>query len=213
MPSVEMTQLDAVNLALSLIGQTPVSTLGSGENALTTMAENILAEVDRESQAQGWWFNSETAVVYTPNASDEIELGTDIFHVDSSLGGSSRTGRTIGRANDDFVKRGRKLYNLKDQTFTFTSDVDLDIIKYLEWNDLPTLFRNYVAKKTGRLLVTRYLADPLLISEAEKEEFMAWNKMVFENSRQSDRNFLTDNPIRHASLNYGGRGAIERGLI
>jgi hypothetical protein len=209
MAVAEMTKLEAVNLMLSLVGQTPVETLGSGANAIVAMAENILNEVDRETQAMGWWFNTEKSVLYSPNKQNNVELGSDIFHVDSA----TKTVGGRGGLNKNYTKRGGKLYNLEDHTFTFTSDVSLDVIKALDWLDTPMLFRNFVAKRGGRILVERYLGDGNLITSAADQERRAHEAMTFENSRQSDRNFLTDNPMRFAALNRGGSGAIERGLI
>jgi len=199
----DFTELDAVNLALSAVGQTPVTSLGSGANALAAQAENILDEANREVQAEGWWFNTEKDVEFDATKDNEILLGDDIFFVDSKL------------STENYVKRGGRLYDLTNHTFTFDSGttVSLDIIRSLDWLDMPILARQFIARKAARILVERYLNDATIIQSTARDELLAKQKMTTENARQSDRNFLRDNPIRWASLNRGGRGAIERGLI
>lgn len=199
----DLTRLQAVNTALSAVGQSPVATLGSGDNALATMAENLLLQVEREVQARGWWFNTETDVDFTPNSSDEVELGDDYFHVDSH------------NPKDDFVKRGNRLYDMKEHSFTtFTGDtVALDVIQAVEWLDTPVLFRAYCEARTARKLIERYLADRVMIAAALGEEAEAMKALVTEDSRMADHNFLSGNAERWVSLNYGGNGAIERRLV
>ena len=52
------TKLAAVNTIISNIGQAPVTTLETG-NPLVEMAEQILNEISRSVQSEGWVFNTE----------------------------------------------------------------------------------------------------------------------------------------------------------
>ena len=55
------TQLEAVNTMLSVIGETPTtdSIISANSSADVVMAVQILDEVTKEVEAQGWHFNTE----------------------------------------------------------------------------------------------------------------------------------------------------------
>ena len=52
------TKIESVNTMLSTIGESPINTLTGTLPVDATLAINILDEVNREVQAQGWKFNS-----------------------------------------------------------------------------------------------------------------------------------------------------------
>ena len=62
-----MTKLEAVNLMLDSIGESPVSSLSSGLADAET-AERIFNQVDKDVQAVGWHVN---CLLYTSDAADE----------------------------------------------------------------------------------------------------------------------------------------------
>lgn len=195
-----MSELDAVNRALIAVGQVPVSSLGSGTHALAEAAEIILKEAKREVQAEGWWFNTEIEKTYTPNASDEIELGDDVLAADGHA------------KSDNYIKRGSRLYNLADHTFTFTSEQDLDVVLCLEWDDMPLHARAYISTIIATRLAEQYDRDPAIIRTTQAREKTAREAMLQEDTRQADANVFADNAWAAAATDYGGRGAIERGL-
>ena len=68
------TELEAVNIILSGIGEAPVNSL-SDMTADVSLARNILAEISRETQTEGWQWNTEDDYPLTPDAAKgEIKL-------------------------------------------------------------------------------------------------------------------------------------------
>lgn len=61
-------ELDAVNLMLSAIGKSPLTTLAGTLSKDTTMAVNLLRTATRELQAKGWKFNTEFGYEIAPTA-------------------------------------------------------------------------------------------------------------------------------------------------
>ena len=60
------TELSAVNSILGAIGQSPVTTLNF-TNPEVSFIYNILTEVNKDVQNEGWHFNSEEHVKLTPD--------------------------------------------------------------------------------------------------------------------------------------------------
>ena len=56
------TELDAINLILSGIGEAPVNSLTESESIDVDNARSLLATVSRNIQRQGWQFNTLTNV-------------------------------------------------------------------------------------------------------------------------------------------------------
>lgn len=56
------TELEAVNTILSTIGEAPLNTLTGSLPVDGTIAKNVLSEVAREVQSQGWHFNTHNKV-------------------------------------------------------------------------------------------------------------------------------------------------------
>ena len=63
----KMTELEAVNVLLTTIGEAPVNTLTGNQVTDVTIARQVLNEVSREVQSQGWYFNTENGVTLTPD--------------------------------------------------------------------------------------------------------------------------------------------------
>ena len=85
------TELSAVNSILGSIGQSPVTTLGVStiDNNITAYANpeisfiyNILTEVNKDVQNEGWHFNTEYHVKLTPDANKNILLPTKTLRYD-----------------------------------------------------------------------------------------------------------------------------------
>ena len=66
-----MTELKAVNQMLRSISEQPVSQLGSGQID-SDNAEEVLEEVSRRIQSQGWHANARRGVVLPVNASFQL---------------------------------------------------------------------------------------------------------------------------------------------
>ena len=70
-------ELPAINQILSTCGQAPVTTLDQ-TNPDVAIAYDTLLQVTREVQAEGWTFNKEFHVVFTPDSDNEIPIANNI---------------------------------------------------------------------------------------------------------------------------------------
>ena len=67
-----MTELEAVNVLLTTIGEAPVNTLTGKQTTDVAIAQQVLNEVNREVQSRGWHFNTEYDVELIPDTSNNI---------------------------------------------------------------------------------------------------------------------------------------------
>ena len=51
------SELEAINTMLGVIGESPINDLSAVNQTDVILAKDILTEVSREVQSQGWYFN------------------------------------------------------------------------------------------------------------------------------------------------------------
>ena len=72
------TELSAVNSILGAIGQAPLTTLNF-ENPEVSFIFNLLRDANVDTQSEGWHFNTEYHVKFTPDTNKKIAIGADIL--------------------------------------------------------------------------------------------------------------------------------------
>ena len=166
MAAGKTTKLEAVNTMLTFIGESPVNSLSdsSGVGDLP-IAEQILDEIDREVQTQGWHFNTTVDVTTSPDAtSNEIVLSHNVVSADVKVGAYT---------DMDITLRNNKLFNRSKNTFEFTSDLKLTLVSLLPWEDLPEKARRYIALRSARVLQDRQVGSKELTEIGIREEMVA----------------------------------------
>lgn len=158
------TKLEAVNVMMTSIGETPVNTITSATTTDVSIAISILDNVNREVQSVGWHFNSDQDYQLTPNTSNQIELPSNCLRIDTS--GAS--------ANKDYVERARKLWDRKKHTYTLTDEiVYVDIVWFLDFTEIPEAAKRYITIRAARLFQDRMLASDLLHRFHQVDELQA----------------------------------------
>lgn len=182
------TELEAVNLILGTVGQQPVNALDDSR-ADVRIAQNILSEISRTVQAEGWRFNTEYEVPLPLNVDGEIELGNNVIRVEV---------KRVNLTNQTPVMRGQKLYDAYNRTYVFTAPLKASIVYLLDFNDLPEAARNYIAVRTARVYQQRFLGVENIYKYSLQEELLAranmlrhesdtGNYTVFDNNSAIDR--------------------------
>ena len=167
------TELSAVNAILGAIGQSPLTSLtlsssGTFDNPEVQFIYNLLRDSNIDVQAEGWHFNSEKHVTYTPDATTgKIVIGNDILKMDVSEGWRKR--------QYDVVKRGTNLYDKYDHTDDWSdhTEINLDVIRALTFEDLPPVFKRYIIYRASRLAATQLVANPQLVKMLSQQEALA----------------------------------------
>jgi hypothetical protein len=193
---LSMTKLEAVNICLSVMGQPKVTDL-SGSAVDAEIAADLIDEVSREVQNKGWHWNREQHEL-PPTAGNEIVVPDNAIRIDTD-----RTDLLI-----NVTVRGNRLFNLTDNTYTFTTPVKVGFIVYLEFDELPASAKDFIAKKAARLFQERMLGSTTLTQFQAEDLARLWAEMQREDIAAGDYNALRDNYTVATMIN---RGSFARG--
>ena len=191
--TVPITELEVVNKMLRAIKEEPVSDLIDPVAPDVETAINIFSDFNREFQADGWHFNYDYNVTLTRDADNNILLGASIL---------SAYTPTI-----DAAVRGQKLYDRANRTFVFTQDItDAATVTLLEFEDLPSEARHYIAIACARLMQEEIFTDITAERINIKEEERAWASFLNDEAERSGANMGTGNIDMFETLHrYRGR--------
>ena len=166
------TELSAVNAILGAIGQSPITSIAnSQDNPEIAFIYNLLRDSNVDVQSEGWHFNTERHVKYTPqdvSGVKKIAIGSDILQMDVTDGWSKR--------NYDVVKRNGYLYDKMDHTDDWdelTDGIDLDIVRLISYVDLPEPFKRYIIYKASVRAATQLVGNPELAQLLAQQEAIA----------------------------------------
>lgn len=184
--AADATKLESVNEILGMAGLLPANSLETTRPDVLR-AKTTLDQVDRSVQSQGWHWNSQYNQTFSPNADSQIALPGDVFEVSESSGDDSPVRRYRDKLVD-YQKRGGLLYNALSDTFTFTGDVKLNLIRKVDFDDIPQYAREYITKRAAREFfeLARGSRSPV----AEQREQEALSTLRSAEYRQADFNFF-----------------------
>ena len=160
------TELSAVNSILGAIGQAPITALNTqttttsdssqiSENPEIAMIYNLLRDANVDTQAEGWHFNTEYHVKFSPDADKKIAIGNDILSMDLH--------DNQARRHHNLVRRNGFLYDKIDHTDEFDGDIDLDVVRLYAFEDLPIPFRRFITYRAMTAAATQLVANPKLV--------------------------------------------------
>tara|TARA_R100000278_G_scaffold34476_2_gene31019 strand:+ start:190 stop:801 length:612 start_codon:yes stop_codon:yes gene_type:complete len=157
------SKLEAINVMLTSIGESPVNTITSSTTTDVSIAVQILDNVSREIQSVGWHFNTDVNYKLAKNTSNEIVLPSNCLRVDN----------THQDADLDLVERNRKLWDRENHTYTITQDVKVNITWLLEFTEIPETARRYITIRAARIFQDRMLASETLHKFHQVDEIQA----------------------------------------
>ena len=157
------SKLEAINVMLTAIGESPVNTITSSTTTDVSIAVQILDNVSREIQSVGWHFNTDVNYKLAKNTSNEIVLPSNCLRVDN----------THQDADLDLVERNRKLWDRENHTYTITKDVRVNITWLLEFTEIPETARRYITIRAARIFQDRMLASETLHKFHQVDEIQA----------------------------------------
>ena len=172
------TELDAVNQILSSVGQAPVTTLDL-QNPEVSIVLNTLREVNRQVQAEGWIFNTERHYEMTPDSSTkEITYPSNMLQMDSN--------REKHHDKYDVVKRGKKLYDRYNHTYQFDDPIQVDVVWYFDFTDIPAAIQAYITARAARMCATKMVGDRELNGLLQEQELQTRAAAIEYDCNQGD---------------------------
>ena len=176
------TELSAVNSILGAIGQSPVTTLNY-ENPEIGFIYNLLTEVNKDVQNEGWVWNVEYKVKRSPEATTKyITIPSNVLRYDLNEDNIYR--------QKNLVRRGGKLWDTVNQTFEFDDDVYLDITWLWPYEDLPSVFKRYIISRSSVRAATQLVSNPQLVQLLQVQEAQARASCMEYECNQGDHSFM-----------------------
>ena len=175
------TELSAVNSILGAIGQSPVTTINY-QNPEISFIYNILTEVNKDVQNEGWHFNTEYHVKMSPDASKNITLPVKTLRYDVHDESTDRY--------TDVVIRDGKLYDLVDHTDEFDTDLYLDVVTLYKFEDLPNPFQRYITYRAASRAATQLVSNAQLVQLLQQQEVLARATCMEYECNQGDHNYF-----------------------
>ena len=181
------TELSAVNSILGAIGQSPHTALnlnanGVFDNPEVAMIYNLLRDANVDTQAEGWHYNTEKHVRFAIDANGRIAIGNDILSMDLHDNQPRRT--------SNLVRRNGFIYDKQDHTDVFTADLDLDVVRLYNFEDLPVIFRRYITYRASRVAATKLVANPQLVKLLAQQEALARAALMEYECNQGDHSMF-----------------------
>ena len=175
------TELAAVNVMLSGIGETPVNSLTTEATADVSLARSILNEISKEVQTEGWQWNTEDNYPLTPDNNGNIKVHNSIIRVQF-------------REPDarELTLRGNQVYDRVRHTYKFDPKtvIYVTITMLLDFDQLPEAARRYTTIRALRTFQERVVGSNTLSSFHQTDEARARALMLAEERREDTPNML-----------------------
>ena len=174
------SELEAVNTILSTIGESPLNSLSGSLPVDGTIAKNVLSEVSREVQSQGWHFNTHYKVTLTRDTDNKIPLATNIVRVEVDP-------RRYSKVSYDIVQRNNFLYNLAKNEETFdTNFKDATAVYLLPFDEIPEQAKRYITIRSARIFHDRTLGANTIHKFSQEDEAKALSILKQAESHTGD---------------------------
>ena len=175
------TELSAVNSILGAIGQSPVTEVDTA-NPETSFIYNILRDTNVDVQNEGWHFNTEKHVKYTPDSNKNILIADNVLRFDVTDGWHNYT--------TNVVKRDGKLYDKLDHTNEFTGDIYIDEVILYQFTDIPSVFQRYIIIKASVRAATQLVNNAQLVQLLAAQEIQAKAACLEYECNQGNHSYL-----------------------
>lgn len=187
------TELEAINLMLASIGESPVNTAEDNGVVDAVMARQMLRASSRRVQAKGWSWNTDKALTLARSYPEgEVKLPANTLRVDT-------VGDSVGV---DVVQRGNRLYDRRNHTYEFGTALVVDLVSFLPFEELPETARQFITISAGRKFQESQVGSETLAKFNRSDETLAWADLCNEQAETADYNFLTEA--------YGPGGVLDR---
>ena len=188
------TELEAVNTILSTIGEAPLNTLIGTLPVDGTVAKNVLNEVSRDVQSEGWHFNTHYKVQLARNTSNKIPLATNVVRVELNP-------RKYPKQDYDVVQRNDLLYNLATNSDVFEKNFeDVVVVYLLNFADIPEQAKKYITIRSARIFHDRTLGANALHKFTTEDEKKAYSILLQAESNTGDYSIF-DTPEQEYVIN------------
>jgi hypothetical protein len=170
-PNLDVDELSVVNACLATMGESGLLSLEE-DHSMKEDARALLVRVNADLQKDPFWFNSETLRLLPDATSKFIYIPQDVIRV------------MYYYSRDEIVQRGRRLYNKKCNTYEFTGEVCIDVVRLLPYEDLPYHAAAAVRDETVMRFQHSFDGDQARYRQLGEIATLSRAQLVCENIRQ-----------------------------
>lgn len=175
------TELEAVNILLHTIAESPVNSVLTG-SVDVVLARQILSANSRRVQSKGWHWNTDAGLVLVRELpSGEIKVPQNTLRVDS-WGVDSCV---------DVVQRGQRLYDRGRRSYTFARALCVKLVSYLPFDEIPEAARQHVTYAAARQFQEGRVGSETLAAFTKRLEALSWVDLLADEAEVGDFNGLT----------------------
>ena len=114
-------------------------------------------------QAEGWTFNKEDHVEFTPDDDDFIKIPNNIIQL--------KLTENAANMEYDAIRRDGKLYDRAHHTDKWTEDtIECDVIYEFDWVDLPQPIQDFIVARAAVFTSQRIVGDPTQYQTLQQQE-------------------------------------------
>jgi hypothetical protein len=187
------TKLQAINTMLSSVGEPPVNSL-TALRADSLIAQNILEEVMRDVQSYGWLFNTEDNVTLIP------ETGTGYIYIGDNV---ARVDMDPSFYNYDITIRGNRLYERKNNTYSFAEPIKVTRVLLMEYDEMPEVARRYIFIRASRIFQDRVVGSERLHAFTQADEIAALARMSEHENETGDYTIFQSPDVARTFMRQG----------
>ena len=191
-----MTELEAINICLRAVGESPVTSVDS-QNPYVIAASNIVDNERKNLLAEGWWFNTQRGLTLTPDRNKFIFVPINTLAIDTN----DRKGAIAVRKD--------KLIDLYNNTFEFENSITLDLVEDLEFTDLPFSAARTIAYVAAVEMQRAYEMEVNKLQSYEQQSRFAYMELKKLHMRNRNLNQLNSPQSMKlfgaTTLSYGRR--------
>ena len=179
------TELSAVNSILGSIGQSPITSLTTGNaqaNPEIAFIQTILSETNKNVQSEGWHFNKQDHLKVDPDTNGHFIIPANYLRYDVHDGLSDRT--------IDVRRKDGKLFDNVNNTEVFTKSLYFDITFLLAFTDVPPTIQRYIISRASVRAATQLVSNPDLVKLLQLEEAQTRAAALEYECEQADHTFF-----------------------
>lgn len=192
------SELEAVNTILSTIGEAPLNTLVGSLPVDGTIAKNVLSEVCREVQSEGWHFNTHYKVTLVKDTNNKIPVATNVVRLELNP-------NYYSKSQYDVVQRDGYLYNLATNSDVFTQNLsDVIVVYLLPFNEIPEQAKRYITIRSARIFHDRTLGANTIHNFSKEDELRALSILKQAEAQTGDYSIF-DTPEQAYTISRNNR--------
>lgn len=213
-----MTELEAVNLMLNAIGESPVDSLTNLHPDVVS-SRLLLKQARLEVSAPGRWFNTRVyKALYNRTPALELSLGevslpSNAISIDCTDTNDNYILRSYARQKvvfPDFVDVTMNLlYDINADTTIITKDIELSVVYDLSFDNMPFPAQNLATYNAAHALQSNFVGDErklLNLTSRWKEARLAFNAAELKAGDYNARNSSAARKLLSGVRRYTGGG-------